>query len=210
MLQLLSQDPATFILIAIALILALSFHEAAHAYIARRLGDPTAEHMGRLTLNPLAHLDPLGTLLIFFVGVGWAKPVPVNPGNFRDPALDNLKVALAGPASNLILALFFAGLNYIFQPQIGSAAYLFTTTVIWLNLSLMFFNLIPIPPLDGSKILGTIMDFGTYMYLEQYGTYFLIGLLALSYAGFPVLQTLIFTPARFVFGLLMGTSAPLF
>ena len=210
MLQLLTQNPAAFVLIAAALVLALSVHEAAHAYVARRLGDPTAEHMGRLTLNPLAHLDPIGTVLIFIVGVGWAKPVPVNPGNFRDPALDNLKVALAGPASNLLLAIFFAGMNYVFQPEPGSLASTFTSTIVWLNLTLMFFNLIPIPPLDGSKILGTVMDFGTYMYLEQYGSYFLFGLLALSYAGFPILQTLIFTPTRFVFGILMGTGAPLF
>ncbi len=208
MLQLLGQNPLLFVILAIALVMALSIHEAAHAFIAKRLGDPTAESMGRLTLNPLAHLDPIGTIMILVIGVGWAKPVMVNPNNFRNPMVDNLKVALAGPISNLLLALLFTGFNYLFQPETGSIAMIFTQTIVWYNLILMFFNLIPIPPLDGSKILGTFLDFETYLHLERYGSYLLIGLIVLSYAGFPLLQTLIFTPARAVYGLVMGGGSP--
>lgn len=202
LLQDLFTNPLSFLIIAVALVLALSFHEAAHAYVAKLLGDDTAESLGRLTLNPLAHLDPLGTIAILVAGVGWGKPVPVNAGNFENPKLDNLKVALAGPFSNLLLTLLFALLNYIFKPGDGSLAHALTTTIIQLNLALMFFNLIPIPPLDGSKILHLFLDDETFFRFEQYGFYLLFGLIALTWIGIPLLSNLIFAPANYLFQLL--------
>lgn len=204
-------NPLSFIILAAALVLALSWHEAAHALVAKQLGDDTAEKLGRLTLNPASHLDPLGTLALLFAGVGWGRPVPVNPNNFQNPKLDNLKVAVAGPISNLILAIIFALFNFLFQPDPDSIAGIFTTTVIWFNLMLMFFNLIPIPPLDGSKIVHLFMDDEAFFRFEQYGFYLLFGLIALSWIGIPVLSTIIMAPTRLLFQLLtQGTLGSLF
>ncbi|MDP6571054.1 MAG: site-2 protease family protein [Candidatus Marinimicrobia bacterium] len=143
------------------LVFSLCFHEFSHGYIAYKLGDPTAERNGRLTLNPLAHLDPVGSLMILFVGFGWAKPVPVNPVNFRNPRVDMMKVAFAGPASNLLLA-FIGGtlmrfLNYtqVFPGEsLLKAIYFF----IFINIALAVFNMIPIAPLDGSQIFGNYIS----------------------------------------------------
>ena len=143
------------------LVFSLCFHEFSHGYIAYRLGDSTAARNGRLTLNPFAHLDPIGSMMILFVGFGWAKPVPVNPINFSNPRIDMIKVAFAGPASNLILALFsgtiirfivFTGLfnNNILISALG----LFT----WINIALAVFNMLPVAPLDGSQIFGNIIS----------------------------------------------------
>ena len=139
------------------LIFSLCFHEFSHGFIAYKLGDNTAYRQGRLTLNPMAHLDPMGSMMILFVGFGWAKPVPVNPINFTNPRLDMVKVAFAGPASNLILALFggmaFRSLEFIKilnNYNLMQALYLFIS----INIALAIFNLIPIAPLDGSQFLG--------------------------------------------------------
>ena len=208
LLQELFTNPLSFLATALALVISLSFHEAAHAYVAKRLGDNTAELLGRLTLNPLAHLDPLGTIAILIAGIGWGKPVPVNPNNFREPKLDNLKVALAGPLSNLILALIFTGLNYLFQPQAGSIAANFTTLIIWFNILLMFFNLIPVPPLDGSKIVHLFMNDEMFYQFERIGFFILFGLIILSYSGIPIFTQLIFGPTQAVFQWLTGLSIP--
>lgn len=204
------KDPLAFALFAAALMLALSWHEAAHAYTAKKLGDDTAENLGRITLNPLAHLDPLGTIALLVAGFGWGKPVPVNPNNFRQPKLDNLKVALAGPLSNLALALLFAALNWIFQPQAHSLAANFTAIVIWFNLVLMFFNLIPLPPLDGSKVVHLFLDDVQLPRFEQIGYYLLFGLIALTWLGFPLISNLIITPTQTVYSLLTGGTLELF
>ena len=143
------------------LIFSLCFHEFSHGYIAYRLGDHTAARSGRLTLNPLVHLDPIGSLMILFVGFGWAKPVPVNPINFSNPRLDMMKVAFAGPASNLILA-FIAGLmirlgNYSELMSNGillQTLYYFT----FINIALAVFNMLPLAPLDGSQIFGNMIS----------------------------------------------------
>ncbi len=146
-----------YLIMAPAILIALTIHEYAHGYVAYRLGDPTAKMLGRLSLNPLVHLDLLGTAMLFIVGVGWAKPVPVNPQYFRQPKRDLLWVSLAGPASNLMLAFLFGlGLRVMaggmFPPKMG-----ILMTMIWygmtINIVLAVFNLLPIPPLDGSKIL---------------------------------------------------------
>lgn len=154
----------------ISILIALSVHEWAHAVVANMLGDPTAEHEGRLTLNPISHLDPMGTILFLFVGFGWGKPVPVNPTYFKKPKRDMALVAFAGPLSNFVLAwIAFIGLFLIGTAHVGSDALsilapaghngLWTVieqvlrTSLFINLALMAFNLLPIAPLDGSKIL---------------------------------------------------------
>lgn len=145
------------------LLISIMVHEVAHGFVAERLGDPTARLAGRLTLNPLAHIDPIGTVLLPLVLVlsgsgflfGWAKPVPIQPRNFADPRFDEAKVALAGPASNLGVALL-AALLIRLAPAGGLIGTVLVATV-HLNLVLMLFNLIPIPPLDGSKLLALFL-----------------------------------------------------
>jgi Zn-dependent protease len=143
------------------LIFSLCFHEFAHGYIAYKLGDNTAERNGRLTLNPLHHLDPIGSLMILFVGFGWAKPVPVNPSNFKNPRNDMIKVAFAGPASNLILSLIAGSimrLNNILLLTSNESILIALYFFIFINISLAIFNLIPIAPLDGSQIFGNYIS----------------------------------------------------
>jgi Zn-dependent protease len=167
----------------IAILIALSVHEWAHGYVAYKLGDPTAKYEGRLTLNPIAHLDPLGTLLFILVGFGWGKPVPINPRYFKNVKRDSALVAIAGPISNLLLAfLAFAVLLLAGQQQAvtsmsgaivaaggGSTPVQLIrnlmTDMILINLVLMAFNLLPIAPLDGSKVLRLFVPLG---YEEQY------------------------------------------
>ncbi len=197
-------SPLDFFVVVIALLIALTVHEAAHAYVARLLGDPTAEHQGRLTLNPLAHLDPIGTIAILLVGIGWGKPVPVDMNNFKQPKLDNLKVALAGPISNLLLACFFALLARITQPDPSSIVAVFTSIIVQLNLALMFFNLIPLPPLDGSKVIALFMYEETFMRFERNGFYILVALLALGWFGFPLISRLIYGPTQLLYNVLLG------
>ncbi len=151
-------------------LLAIILHEVAHGYIAEQFGDPTARLLGRLTLNPLKHLEPIGTIAIFVFGFGWARPVPVNPGNFRHPRRDMLWVALAGPITNLSLAVISAlllqGMEMLDQSSIGSlSVYIqFITPVkmmvgfsLYINVLLGVFNLIPVPPLDGGRVLTGIL-----------------------------------------------------
>jgi len=177
-----------YLIIAPPILLALTFHEYAHAYVANRLGDPTAKLMGRLTLNPLVHLDLLGTAMLFIAHIGWAKPVPVNPINFRNPKRDLLWVSLAGPAANLLLAFLFGialriiGKGYL----VGDMGVVLK--MIWygmyINIILAVFNLFPIPPLDGSKILMGIIPDKYDQQLEpllKYGPTILIALIVLGY-----------------------------
>ena len=163
------------------LIFSLCFHEFSHGYIAYKLGDHTAARNGRLTLNPLAHLDPIGSLMILFVGFGWAKPVPVNPVNFSNPRLDMMKVAFAGPASNLLLA-FTGGLMMRLVNIFGLLqSEMFIQTLyffIFINISLAVFNMIPIAPLDGSQIFGNMISKNNpelAWKLQMYGPKILMG-----------------------------------
>lgn len=141
----------------IAFILALTIHEFCHALTAHLLGDDTPKRMGRLTLNPLAHIDPLGLLFLILVRIGWAKPVSFNPQNFSRPRLYSVLVGLAGPASNFALALIFMYASRFIPPYLSAQtavlAKSFFTTSVWINVMLGIFNLIPIPPLDGSHII---------------------------------------------------------
>ncbi len=190
----------------IAILIALSVHEWAHGYVAWKLGDPTAKYEGRLTLNPVAHLDPMGTLLFLIVGFGWGKPVPINPRYFKNHRRDTALTAIAGPVSNLILAFCAFVLLTVFFPGVlmGSVTGLLSTgSIAWqsflaetlsmslfINLGLMAFNLLPIAPLDGSKILAPFIprryeyDYERFM---QYGPFLLLGLLlADRILGIPV------------------------
>lgn len=159
----------TIIILAPPLLLALTLHEYAHGYVAYRLGDPTAKSQGRLSLNPIKHLDPLGTIAFFLIHFGWAKPVPVNPVFFQNPKKGMLWVALAGPATNLAVAVCCASLAKIIA--IAAAVlpdiYILDTLIVllsamlvaavWINLVLCIFNFLPIPPLDGSRILTGLL-----------------------------------------------------
>ena len=161
LLRLYPEHVDVLIILLPTLVFSLCFHEFSHGYIAYRLGDNTAARNGRLTLNPMAHLDLVGYLMILFVGFGWAKPVPVNPINFINPRIDMMKVAFAGPASNLMLA-FIAGTILRFTGYAG----LFHNNIIidvlqyltWINIALAVFNMLPVAPLDGSQIFGNIIS----------------------------------------------------
>ena len=168
------------------LIFSLCFHEFSHGYIAYKLGDHTAARNGRLTLNPLAHLDPIGSLMILFVGFGWAKPVPVNPVNFSNPRLDMMKVAFAGPASNLLLA-FTGGLMMRLVNIVGLLqSEMFIQTLyffIFINISLAVFNMIPVAPLDGSQIFGNMISKKNpelAWKLQMYGPKILMGIILIG------------------------------
>ncbi len=176
MFSLLFSTPLIFIAWAIAFLLALSFHEASHAFVALLLGDQTAKRMGRLTLNPVAHVDPLGLIALIAIGFGWGKPVPFNPYNLKWPKWGPVAVAFAGPISNLILAFLSAGLLAIFAPIFGCTNLLVLTLAISaeINIVLMAFNLLPFPPLDGSKLLLAALAHPKYarvrMMIEVYGS----------------------------------------
>lgn len=158
LLSLLFSQPLLFIAIVLAIVIALTFHEYAHAAVAYALGDRTAERMGRMTLNPLVHLDPVGFLMVLVVGFGYAKPVPYNPANLERQRLDPVLIGIAGPGANILMAFAFGFVLKVYDPMLASTSmltpFLFYTTTI--NLMLAVFNLIPIPPLDGSKVLLAI------------------------------------------------------
>jgi Zn-dependent protease len=153
----------------IALVIAITIHEFSHAWMATMLGDPTARMQGRVSLNPLKHLDPIGTLLLFLVGIGWGKPVPFNPRYLKHPRRDSALIALAGPLSNLVVILIlsipFKMLVDIAGP--GSFAVGLILATIQLNMILMLFNLLPIPPLDGSKIVFSMLPPKFYPFLAR-------------------------------------------
>lgn len=175
LLSLLRTDPAGFLIAVAAILLSLCVHEWAHAAAATRLGDPTPHNHGRLTLNPAAHIDPLGALLFLFAGIGWAKPVPVNPAYFARPKQDTAIVALAGPLSNLVLAFVSALLLGLFGSALsgmGRFPVEFLQFFLHINLTLMAFNLLPIAPLDGSKI---IQPWIPWRYEDRYADFLRVG-----------------------------------
>lgn len=178
------QNPLQLLYVLPAIIIGLTVHEWAHAYAAYRLGDPTARNLGRMTLNPLAHIDPIGFIMLLVVGFGWAKPVPINPRNFKNYKRDDIIVSLAGIFINIITAFLFSfvyvagvlkwglGTNEAFMSIFGS--------IITINLALAIFNLIPIYPLDGSHVLEALLirKFPRFfMFLRQYGQWILLALL---------------------------------
>ena len=170
------------ILLIPVLVFALVFHEFSHAWVANKLGDPTARYSGRLTLNPLAHLDPFGSLMILFVGFGWAKPVPVDSRYLANPRVDMMKIAFAGPAANLLLA--FVGGTIIRTDLVSGSITLMLLLFTQINIMLAVFNMIPIPPLDGSQIFSSIMmrRYPELVYkLQMYGPQILLGLIMIGY-----------------------------
>ena len=195
-----------------AIFISLSVHEAAHGYIAYKLGDPTARNLGRLTLNPLKHINPIGFICMLLFSFGWANPVPVNTRNFEKPRRDMALVAAAGPISNFCLAIIFtlllkittiplenmasgryilAGEGYYLAEEVASSTPFILLSVfaiicylgIVLNLSLMIFNLIPLPPLDGSRIAYIFLPSRLYFGIMKYEKYIMIGFLVLLYTG---------------------------
>ncbi len=186
-------NPQTIIAIIPALLIALTFHEYAHARVAYAYGDRTALMSGRMTLNPISHLDPIGTLMILLVGFGWARPVPINPRMFRDLRGGLLWVSLAGPLTNFALGFltmlvlaFILGAGFIGMGTVGELFLLFMIVLIQLNIILGIFNLLPIPPLDGSKILASQLppsSMGIYQQIEAYAPLILIFLLVFGILG---------------------------
>ncbi len=169
-----------------ALLIALTFHEYAHARMAYAWGDPTAKLAGRLTLNPLSHLDPIGLLMLWIARFGWAKPVPINPRNFKDYRKGLFWVSLAGPGMNLLLGLAATFLLLIFGYP-GSYYTAIMQNILLYNVYLAVFNIIPLPPLDGSKILSALLPASAlsfYYKIEPYGPFILILLLFLGLLSF--------------------------
>ncbi len=178
------------VLLLPTLLFALCFHEFSHAYMAYRLGDDTAARMGRLTLNPLSHIDPVGAMMILFVGFGWAKPVPVNPMNLRNMRVDMMKVAFAGPLSNLILALIagifirLTGYKTGVELQIGGTIPFLLLIFMKINIMLAVFNMIPLAPLDGSRIFSGLLERkfpDMVRNLQIYGPRVLMGIIMVGY-----------------------------
>lgn len=173
------------------IILSLTVHECAHGYIAKKLGDPTAENLGRLTLNPLKHLDPFGVLFMLLFGFGWARPVPVNARNFKKPRRDMALTAVAGPVSNLLLATVFAILYetaYTVMKKsaeagggtgtLGMTVMLFFSLGLQLNVFLAVYNMLPIPPFDGSRFFYVFLPVKWYFKVMKYERYIMLGLMA--------------------------------
>lgn len=237
MVSLIRNDPGLLLVMLPAILIALTFHEFAHGYVAYKCGDPTAKYMGRLTLNPLRHLDLYGTIMMFFVGFGWAKPVPINMRNFKKSKRDLFLVSIAGIAFNILLAFIgsvlffvaamlflkssggeyasltikeylsmfsFSGPIFIFDqrslfdilPAVQQMTLQFLSVFVMINTGLAVFNLIPIPPLDGSKILSVVLSpiaAAKYLRIEYYSRYIFLGLIFISYT-MPALDYYIWLP----------------
>jgi len=190
------------LIIAIPALLCITIHELAHGFAAYKLGDNTAKMMGRLTLNPIKHIDPIGLLMILFVGFGWAKPVPVNMRNFKNPKLGMAITALAGPLSNIILALIVLFIFRLLPFSSQSLGMTIVLRTVFLSTSLAVFNMLPIPPLDGSKILFSVLSDRMYIKLMQYERYGMFILLFLMLSGrflnFDIIGRIVVQPAIFI------------
>jgi Zn-dependent protease len=180
LLHLLISDPLTFILLAVPLLYSIIIHELAHGWVAYRMGDPTAKLLGRLSLNPLRHLEPIGTVMLFIFGFGWARPVPVDFNRLHPLRKGLIFVSAAGIVANTLLAFMAFFLNRLLKPSPSGILALLLYYLAQINVMLAAFNLIPIPPLDGSKILIglTSGSFRSFLIgLERYGFFIVIGLL---------------------------------
>ena len=201
---------ATYLARALALLLAIPFHEAAHAWASYKLGDPTAKNYGRLSLNPLRHFDLLGALCMIFVGFGWAKPVPIAAtSRFRHPRRDMALSAAAGPLANILLAFFFMifyKLVYYLAPGTQGWVFVFTvlSAMVQVNVTLAVFNLLPVPPLDGSRIFNVFLPQRLYFGVMRYEKYILIAVFALLWSG--VLDAPLGVMFRFMWNLLVHAT----
>ena len=191
------ENPIYYILSALAALIALTVHEYSHAYAAHKLGDDTAKNFGRLTLNPIKHIDPIGAICMIFLHVGWAKPVPINLRNFKDPRKGFAITAAAGPLSNLIMA-FISAFLYVavyaslrdvvfhsrnFAFNLASNTLTFLLVFHSINIGLAIFNLLPIPPLDGSRLLGLVLPEKIYYTVLRYEQKIYYGVLAWLFVG---------------------------
>lgn len=207
-------DPETILATLVAFVIAITIHEFAHAWTALRLGDDTAARLGRVTVNPLAHLDPIGSiglLMIVFLGfgIGWGRPVPVNPNRLRWGHRGMALTALAGPLSNVLLAAVFALPYRLGLPAAPELVMSFVQQLVLVNLLLAAFNLIPIPPLDGLKILTGLLPAFWYPILaplERYGVGILILLIAFGSFGGGILSAMYLPVYRLLFRLVIGQS----
>jgi len=209
-------DPGNVIYLIPAILISLSFHEFSHAFVSYKLGDPTAKNMGRLTLNPFKHLDILGTIMLLVARFGWAKPVPINPMYYRDRRKGVMLVSLAGPLSNVLLALAFSVPMLYIQAKYGirGARYFDATSIMYnlsvffyvININLAVFNILPVPPLDGSKILSAVLPPSRYYKLLQYENYIAVVFLLIVFI-FPGLLYKIMSPFIFVIELAVKAIA---
>jgi len=200
-LTLLQTNPIIALAFIAGLVLGITIHEASHAFVAYRLGDPTAKLAGRLTLNPASHLDLIGTLALLIVGIGWGKPTPFDPFNLRNIKRDSALISVAGAVSNFILAIILS-IPYLFFYFTGNLSvtinsiYQVISIIIWLNLILGVFNLIPVHPLDGFKVLAGLLPrdwYYDFIQTERYGIFILLFLLITGAIGkilFPIVSTL--------------------
>ncbi|OGM29911.1 hypothetical protein A2801_00995 [Candidatus Woesebacteria bacterium RIFCSPHIGHO2_01_FULL_41_10] len=213
MLDFLFTNPLLFLIWATALVVAITVHEFAHAWTAVRLGDPTPQLQGRLTLNPLAHLDLLGTLMLLLVRFGWGKPVQFDPYNLENPRRDAAIISLAGPLSNLIVASFLSVVLRIAIMPFSPLSFLagFIPPFIYLNVVLAVFNLIPIHPLDGGKILvGLLPPKDAHVldrFMTRYGVYVLIFMLFPVFGGISPITTIINPIISFFLGIYIPGSS---
>jgi Zn-dependent protease len=206
-------NPLAVLLWLLALVVSITIHEFSHAWMADRLGDPTPSLQGRLTLNPLAHLDPIGTLMVLIAHFGWGKPVQYDPFNLKDPRKDGALISLSGPASNLILATIISivlrtvtTIPFIYALPISNILFAFLETLIILNVTLAIFNLIPIHPLDGFAIVGGFLPekyHDQWDELQRYGIFFLLFLIFPVFGGASPLMNLINPPIQLILSLLL-------
>lgn len=168
-----------------AILIALTVHECAHGWVAYKLGDPTAKMMGRLSLNPLKHMDPVGTVMLLVLGFGYAKPVPINPRNFKKPLRDDTLVSLAGVTANFIMFFIVYGIMFGLSVAGISLGFFsgFLTYFVSINLSLMLFNLLPIPPLDGFHVVNNIFFKGRIYVTPQIQQYTSFAIMILAFSG---------------------------
>jgi Zn-dependent protease len=191
-----------------AILIGFTFHEFAHAVVADRLGDKTPKFQGRLSLNPIVHVDPIGFIMILLFGFGWAKPVQVNPSAFKNYYKDDLKVSIAGPISNLIIAFIFGGIMFLMEKinpayggQVFGILYLIVDFTIRINCMLAFFNLMPLPGLDGFHILRDLFPSKFYKYADQIYRYQIVILVIFILT--PLSTYLVWKPANITYGLIL-------
>ena len=195
------QQIIIYIFIAIASLISLTLHELSHAYVAHLLGDDTAKNSGRLTLNPLAHIDIVGLLCLIVFRIGWAKPVPVNPYNLRNRKSSMLLVSLAGPLTNLILAILAARI-FAFTASTSYYLSLFILLFVRINIGLAVFNILPFPPLDGSKIIASLLPEKLEHFFYKYERYLYIIVLIMYFTG--IISKVLYPAINFLYDLFLS------